>query len=472
MPNFYDIFYALGLGVSAPYWLIKPSARRKVFAAFRNRRGHILARTSTRPAIMIHAVSVGEMNSTRTLVNTLRGMLPELEYIISATTDTGFARGQELYAPYNDVTVVRYPLDFSGAIGRTLDAVRPELVVLMELEAWPNFLKHCAEREIPVVLANARLTTSSFRNYRRIRPIARAMFRRIAVICAQDATIGERFLALGVPPHRIIVTGTMKFDSARIGNAPDGAAWLARSVGLAPSIERIWVCGSTGPGEEEIILRVYRKLLARFTRLRLAIVPRHPQRFDEVADLIEDARFRCVRRSNPQLPPGDSPIPPVVLGDTMGELRNFYGIGDVVFVGRSLLDLGPRQRGSDMIEAAALARPVIVGPWTDNFADAMVRFRAADAVSVVNDEAALENAVAAMLSAPAEARAIGLRAQAVVLSEQGATLRHARVIAQILSARRGEGGILPPGAAAGPVLTSAAGPRVTIESIEPISGGS
>jgi len=218
-------------------------------------------------------------------------------------------------------------------------------------------------------------------------------------------------------------------------------------LGLKPGIEPIWVCGSTGPGEEAIVLRAYRRLLARFPRLRLVIVPRHPERFDEVDQLIMDSKFFSVRLSLIQTepPPVDPPIPPVILVDAMGVLRDFYSIADVVFVGRSLVDLGPRQHGSDMIEPAALGKPVIVGPFTGNFAEVMSAFRAGDAILEAQNEESLEQGIAVMLSTPAEAIALGKRASAIVTAEQGATLRHARLIAQIVSVKREEATATPQG---------------------------
>lgn len=440
MWNLYDIAYAAGLAIAAPVWLLKPSARRKVKAAFAQRMGEVAPRAGDDPAILIHAVSVGEMNATRTLIQSLRAMRPGLRFIVSVTTDTGFTRGQELYGPADDVTVIRYPLDFSSAINRVLNAIRPEVVVLMELEVWPNFIKRCTDRGIPVMVANARLTPSSYRNYRLGDLFLRPTFNRLAIICAQDMTYAERFLKLGVAPHRVVVTGTMKFDNASLAPPSALAAENARKLGLNTREEIIWVCGSTGPGEEEIILRVYRRLLARFARMRLVIVPRHPPRFDEVSQIIAANRFQCLRYNGGGREYVDfsAVIPPVVLVDAMGVLRDFYSIAHLVFVGRTLVDLGPRQHGSDMIEPAALGRPVIVGPFTANFAEAMRKFKEADAMLEVRSEAELEQAAAVLLSTPAEAAAMGRRAAETVVRERGATARHAAIILQILAAKRGE----------------------------------
>ena len=434
MLNGYDIAYGLGLGLSAPYWLLKGSARRKVRKALAERMGQIEPRRDTStPAVMIHAVSLGEMNATRAMVNKLREALPGLQFVISTTTETGFNRGRELYGSAADCRVIHYPLDFTPAVTRALDAVKPSVVVLMELEVWPNFLHHCDERNIPVILVNGRLTGSSFRNYKLAGPITAAMFRRLALLCAQDQTYADRFIALGARPERVRVTGTMKFDNAQIAAAIDGADEVAPSVSLRPGEEKIWVCGSTGPGEEAFVLSVYEDLLEKHPTLRLVIVPRHPQRFEEVKTKVLEFGFPLVRRSNPESEISNSKsVRPVVLGDTMGELRRFYSVADLVFVGRSLVDLGPRQHGSDMIEPAALAKPVVVGPYTGNFAEVMNAFRGANAMVQIRSEDDLFDAVDRLLCDADEAKAIGRRAQDVVRREQGATQRHVELILEHL----------------------------------------
>ena len=432
MLNCYDIAYSLGLGLSSPFWLVRRTACRKVLQAFRERMGHVEPRNPSHWAVMIHAVSLGEMNATRAMIDLLRASDPQLQFIVSTTTDTGFTQGEKLYGKAADVTLIKYPLDFTGSVSRVLDRLKPALVVLMELEVWPNFLHQCETRNIPVIVANGRMSDSSYRNYKWIKPIVATMFRRLARICAQDEEYARRFVDLGAPAENVLVTGTMKFDNAQLADRITGDVELAEAVGLYPGVETIWVCGSTGPGEEELLLRVYRELLAKYARLRLVIVPRKPERFGEVAGLIESMKFRLVRRSLNNPPPPGGILPPVVLGDTMGELRKFYSLADLVFVGRTLVDLGSKQHGSDMIEPAAIGRPVIVGPFTGNFTDAMRKFRQQEAVLIVQNERQLREAMLALLSSPAKATEMGMRAQAVVRREQGATERHVKVILEAL----------------------------------------
>lgn len=424
MINLYDIAYALGVGVSAPYWLARSKTRQKVLRALNQRMGReIERRTLPSPAVLIHAVSLGEINATSALVKLLRQARPDLDIIVSTTTDTGYDRGLQLYRSVRNVMLIRFPLDFTSALKRMLDRLRPIVIVLMELEIWPNLLLQCQRQHIPVVLVNGRMTEPAFKKYRLLKPVTAAMFRRIAAICAQDETYAQRFRQLGAPVDRLSITGTMKFDTAQLAERVEGDTQLAQELGLDK--EPLWVCGSTGPGEESIILDVYRALGKQFPALRLAIVPRHPQRFDEVAALIAQAGLALLRRSTPR-PSADNR--PVILGDTMGELRKFYSLAGVVFVGRSLVDLGPRQHGSDMIEPAALAKAVVVGPWTHNFAEPMRKFREAAAVAQVSDAASLSKVIESWLRDPLSATATGRRAQDVVRLNQGATARHAEII--------------------------------------------
>lgn len=437
--NLYDLAYAGGLAISAPLWLARGAARRKVLGALRQRMGQVPARTDAAPAILIHAVSLGEMNATRSLVAELETQRPDLRFILTATTETGLARGLQLYGQHPRATVVRYPLDFTQAVSRVLDRLRPDVAALMELEVWPNFLRQCGRRGIPVAVLNGRLTDKSFGNYRMARPLVRGMFRRLSHICAQEETYARRFIELGAAAENVEVAGTMKFDTAPAGERVEGDEQLAAAVGLRPGVAPIWVCGSTGPGEEQIVLDAYAKLLPQFPALRLVISPRKPERFDETANLIASRGYKVLRKSQaPQPDASDTDAQAVVLGDTMGELRKFYSLADVVFVGRTLVDLGPRQHGSDMIEPAALGKPVVVGPFTGNFAEPMRCFRAAGAMVEIQHPAQLAQAIGNFLAHPDHARKMGQTARQVVQSQRGATQRHVKVLLSLLErSRRG-----------------------------------
>jgi 3-deoxy-D-manno-octulosonic-acid transferase len=414
-------------------WATKWYARRhpdKYGDGWPQRFGQLPPRRDDRPSVWIHAVSVGEVNATRTLVAEIERSLPDLALVITATTRTGYDTARRIYP---DREVCFYPLDFPAAVRRTFDRLRPAIIVLMELEVWPNLLAEAGRRGVPVCIANGRMTEErSMKRFRKpvIRSIARWMFSQLTWIAAQDEDYAARFRALGAPPERVHVVGSLKYDTAPIGDGVDGDHALAEAMGI--HVERpLWVAGSTGPDEETVLLDVYKRLLARHARLQLVVVPRKPERFDEVAALIEQRGFACVRRT--RRPDGraaarirdDDPSPRVFLGDTMGELRKFYSLADVVFVGRTLVPLG----GSDMLEVAGLSKPIVVGPHTENFSEAMARLSAAGGVAEVRDGWELESQLDRWLGDPVATAAIGRKARDVVIENRGATQRTAVLIA-------------------------------------------
>ena len=429
MLNAYDIAYYAGLGATWPLWATRRKSREKVRDAFKTRQGNVKPRKGNGVAVLVHAVSVGELNAARALIDELQSRRGGLHVIVTTTTVAGDVLARERYAGRDDVTVLRFPLDLSPAIDRLLDATRPALVVLMELEVWPNFMRHCDDRKIPVAVANGRVTKPSFKKYRLLGPVGRAMFGRLAACVVQDETYAERFGAMGVPRKRIAVAGTMKFDSAAVGDTVDGAADLARDVGLDGDAP-LWVAGSTGPGEEAIVLDAYEQLLVTRPALRLAIVPRKPERFDEVGELIAARGFAVASRTKVRDKSRGSQS--VVLVDTIGELRKVYALASVVFVGRTLVDLGAKQHGSDMIEPCALGKPTIVGPFTGNFEEPMRAFRAASAIVTIDDAAGLATQVERLLDDRDAATRIGASARRVVIAGRGALSRHMEVLMPLL----------------------------------------
>jgi len=414
---------------------------------------------NTAGRIWIHAVSLGEINATPKLVEALRQRLPHHDIVFSTTTDTGFARAVQLYGAEK---VFRFPLDFSVVISRVLNRVAPTLIVLVELEVWYNLVRMATHRGISVAVVNGRLTQRSARRLSWLGRPVRSMFSDLAWVGAQDETIAARFRQLGVRPDRIVVTSSLKWDTALITDRVEGAEELALALGI-DGAQPLWVCGSTGPGEEAIILEAYRKLLrnaktpkrqnaetvgraspaeiakspsCQITKSKidnrqstipplLSLVPRKPERFDEVAELIERCGFRCVRRS--QRPDGipsashretDSPTEPVVvLGDTMGELRKFYCLADVVFVGRSLVPMG----GSDPMEVAALGKPILVGPHMENFHEPVEALKEAGAIRFVRTADDVASSVAELCTDRSTAQSLGILARDVVRGRQGAT---------------------------------------------------
>lgn len=415
-----DLAYLLALLVGWPLLVYRRLTRGPSPTTLRERLGGVPSRPVAASCVWIHAVSLGEVNATRTIVAELRRRAPEVAIVISSTTRTGLAQARKLYP---NLVTFRYPLDLSPIVRRVLSRIRPSVIVLMELEVWPNMIALAARRGIPIMIANGRVTEDrSMRRFRwpLLRAVARAMFRRVAWVGAQDATYASRFAELGVPPDHIEVVGSVKYDGADLGDHVAGQDELARDMGLDPG-RPLLVCGSTGPGEEEIVLDAYQRAIETHPTLQLAIIPRKPERFDEVAQLIVRRGFTCFRRSTsaPVVPPGVAEPRPVALGDTMGELRKFYALATVVFVGRSLVPMG----GSDVMEAAGLARPVLVGPHTENFAEAVALLEQTGACRRVQGVNDLLGAIGDLLRHPERAAAMGRAGRAAIASRRGATAR-------------------------------------------------
>ena len=421
-----DAVYLLGLVVISPKWLYRMIRHGRYRRDIRQRLGGGSARYGLQPTIWLHAVSLGEINAARALVAQLHSQLPDYRVVISSTTDTGTDAAYRHFAP--DHMIIRWPLDFSFAVRRALDRIRPALVVLMEGDVWPNFLAACNERGVPVVVVNARISADKgYPRYKRLgRLTRRFLLEPLTAVGAQDEVYARRFRELGMDPARLHVTGMMKFETALVADRVDGQDELAMALGLAGD-RRLIVAGGTGPGEENMMLDIWSALKADHADVRLAVVPRKPERFDEVARLIAAAGHDLVRRSEhgdggPAAAEGDA----VVLGDTMGELRKFYGLATCVFVGRSLVPMG----GSDMIESAALGKATSFGPHTFNFpqADALTRHGCVR----VADAAALRRQLDVWLKDPAAAADAGRRAQEYVRSQQGATKRNVAMICDVL----------------------------------------
>ena len=420
-----DLVYLLAVCLGWPLLLYRRWKRGPGSIALRQRLGNVPSRRVSAHCVWLHGVSLGEINATRTIVAQLRRETPETVIVVSSTTQTGLDRARALYPQH---LVFRFPLDFSLIVRRVLRRIRPSVIVLMELEAWPNLIHIARSKGIPVLIANGRVTHE--RTMRRlrwpvVRWVARWMFGKIRWVGAQDETYVARFQELGVPGDRIEVTGSLKYDAAEVTDRIEGQEELAEAMGIDAS-RPVWVCGSTGPGEEEIILDAYEAILRQVSDLQLAIVPRKPERFDEVASLIVRRGYACIRRSGrPTLTrPGAPDARSVCLGDTTGELRKFYALATVTFVGRSLVPLG----GSDVMEVAALAKPVIVGPHTENFSEAAELLVAAGAAQRVRSMTELAGAVERLLRDRDACEQMGRRGRAAILARRGAT---ARTVARI-----------------------------------------
>lgn len=389
--------------------------------------GDVPLRSVDRHRVWLHAVSVGEVNLLTELVEKFQRRHPEWDVVVSTTTDAGYDLACRRFGQQR---VFFCPLDFSWAVRRALRRVRPQLLVLAELEVWPNLIRAAKDQAVPVAVINGRLSESSHRGYRRLRRWLRPTFARLDLVACQDSTYAARFLDCGVPATHVVVTGSVKYDGAAAARDSTDVLQCIELAGIEPW-QRVWVAGSTQAGEERTMLDVY-QVLSRFSpELRLIVVPRHPERFDEVQRLIESKGMVCRRRS--QLPDhatnawqNDS----VLLIDSVGELKHWWGTAQIAFVGGSLGNRG----GQNMLEPAGYGAAICFGPNTRNFHDIVARLLAAEGAVVVHDNVQLADFVARCLNDPMAADQLGSAARQVVLAHRGATERTLRALAGLMPA--------------------------------------
>jgi len=416
----YDVLYAGLLTAMAPSFLYK-IARGKYRAGWKHKLGFVPERVPGR-RIWIHAVSVGEAVAADILAGGIRAELPGHEIVVSTTTPTGQSVAR---ARFGEDKVFYFPLDLSGPVTRAFARTRPELLVLMELEVWPNLVAAAAHRDVPVVVANGRISDRAFARYRRVARILRPSFRRLAAVGAQNEDNAGKFIALGTPRERVVVTGTLKYDG--VATEPDDASrsWARRELRLADG-EHLLLGGSTHRTEELALARAWRRSGTGET-WRLAIAPRHPERVPEVESELAADGFTTARRS--RLAEAEAAPGAVALVDTVGELGRLYHAADLVFVGGSLIPHG----GQNPIEPAGLGKAVVFGPHMFNFDDSVRDLLEADGARRVGSAEALVGVITE-LARDSRARGIlGANARAVVLSRKGAAARTVRIVRNVLA---------------------------------------
>ena len=448
----FNLIYVLLVVIFSPWLLWRAIRQGKYRTGYREKLLGLVPRRATedrRPCVWFHAVSVGEVNLLAPLLRRIAQERPEWECVLSSTTPTGLALARKKYP---DITSFYAPLDFSWAVHRAVARVRPTLLVLVELELWPNLIQAARSAGVKVALINGRLSQRSYSGYRWIRPWIGRLLRQVDLVAVQNAEYAERFLALGARPESVVITGSMKFDGVQTDRSNPATQRLAQLAGFHPQ-DVIFLAGSTQAPEEALALETFRQLADRWPRLRLVLVPRHPERFDEVARLLDQSGLCWVRRteldqytsettptSHTNSPaescgawqtkdrPGRNSACPtdrklqqarILLVDTVGELGAWWGTAQVAFVGGSL----GRRGGQNMLEPAAYGAAVCFGPNTQNFRDIVGMLLVRQAAVVVQNGQELTAFVRRCLEEPAWAAQLGQRAQALVLEQQGATQR-------------------------------------------------
>ena len=377
---------------------------------------------SSKETIWLHAVSVGETLAAVPLVKALQEKYPERRLLITCMTPTGSER---ITAAFGDSVDHSYaPYDTPDAVARFLKRVQPKMLIIMETELWPNTVAACYKRQIPVILANGRLSEKSARGYARVSKLSGPMVAQLSAVAAQHGDDGGRFTALGLPAEKLHITGNIKFDlelNAQIRLSAEALRQQWDGTNQRP----ILLAASTHRGEDEIILQAFSLIKQSVNNALLVLVPRHPERFNQVGDLCLNAGYSLARRSNND----STDNADILLGDTMGELMTFFGACDIAFIGGSLVANG----GHNMIEPAAWGKPTLSGLSVFNFAEVSRLLAEAGGLSLVEDAAALAESVIELMKNPEQAQQMGLSAQQVAEANRGALERLLAVIDNSLS---------------------------------------
>lgn len=417
----YSILYALALLISSPYWLVGMLRAGKYRAGFSERFGFVPLRLKlpreNQESIWVHAVSVGEVLAVSGLIAALKTEIPEARVFVSTTTLAGQKLAWDQFGPKS---VFYMPLDLPFAIHAFLKETRPKMLVLAETEFWPNMLRMAKKRGARIAVVNARISDRSLPGYRRFRSLLSKVLKNVDLFLAQTEADRQRLIAIGAIPERVRVGGNLKFD---IKTPAESTLSRALRHVLAAD-QRVLVFGSTVEGEEPLLIPCFKAVLREFTSTLIVLAPRHPERFDAVAELLRSAGLSFWRRSAWN----SSPIARgVLLLDTIGELASVYSLADLAFVGGSLAPHG----GHNILEPAQFAKPIVIGPHYENFREIVRVFLAQGAVRVATPEQ-LTDCVLQLLRSPEEATQLGSRAKAVVESGRGSTQHALEALCELL----------------------------------------
>ena len=405
----YNLLTYLLLIPFALYWLIKGIGNRSYLDRLSQRFGFGFPRLDR--CIWVHAVSVGEVQAAVPLVKALIERFPDQKLVITTVTPTGAARVAALFG--NKVEHCYIPFEFPNAIRSFFNSIRPRAAMIMETEIWPNLYRGCGVRSIPLILVSARISPKSVPGYRRLLPLIKDTLSHGIIIAAQSQADADRFINLGANPSRTWVTGNIKFDVALDPDVSHQGSLLRDAL----FAERpVWVAASTHDGEEQQVLEAHRTLLERYPNLLLVLIPRHPERFSGVRELIKSRAFNVVARTDEQ--PLNSSTE-VFLVDTMGEVPLFFAASDIAFVGGSLVPIG----GHNLLEPAALGVPIVTGPHLFNALEISEEFIALGACQVVTNPHEFAQAISHLIDSPDDARRMGNKGLSLLEQNRGSLQR-------------------------------------------------
>ena len=420
--HLYSVFFYLLMPLILLRLLFRGMAAPNYRKRWLQRFGFFTPPELNKDTIWLHAVSVGETLAAVPLVKALQTKYPDHRLLITCMTPTGSER---ITAAFGDSVDHSYaPYDTSDAVARFLRRVQPKMLIIMETELWPNTVAGCYKRQIPVILANGRLSEKSARGYGRVPGLSAPMLGQLTAVAAQHGDDGARFTELGLSAKNLYITGNIKFDLDLSAEVRQSAEAL-RQQWSGTTQRPILLAASTHRGEDEIILQAFGLIKQSVDNLLLVLVPRHPERFNQVGDLCREAGYSLARRSsNDSVEQAD-----ILLGDSMGELMTFFGACDIAFVGGSLVTNG----GHNMIEPAAWGKPTLSGLSVFNFAEVSRLLAEAGGLSLVEDAAALADATIELIENPEQAQQMGQQAQRVAEANRGALKRLLTVIDNSLS---------------------------------------
>ncbi len=422
----YDLILTLATLVLLPYYLLRGLRRGKVRHGLRERLGYFapgrLAPLAGRPVIWVHAVSVGETRAAVPLIKALKSRYPDHAILLSNVTETGHGVARGL----RDVDLcLFFPFDLSWVVRRVLATVQPQLAIIVETEIWPNFVRQCRLRGVPVLLVNGRISDRSFPRYRKVRWLLQPVLQHFSGFCMQSDLDAQRIIAMGAPAERVEVTRNLKFDMQAKTPEPEELDGLREDFQLTGG-HPVWVAGSTHAGEEEAVALAYAELLAAGQDLVLVLVPRHPERCRTVAEMLRGRGLTVILRS--RIGERKEPLRPgeVLLVDTIGEMMTFYALADVVFVGGSLVNIG----GHNILEASLLKKPVVFGPYMHNFKEISRLLGEADGGLCLSSETELAPTLGRLLQDGELRRRMGEGGYGLLAGNAGATEHTLRVIAR------------------------------------------
>ena len=426
LPYLLNLLYLLALLAASPWLLFQAATKGKYRAGLAARLlGRVPHRTGTQSCVWLHAVSVGEVNLLDPLLAELGNRFPDCEFVVSTTTKTGYALACR---KYSEKRVFYAPLDFTWAVNAAMRRVRPKLLILVELELWPNLIRAARRAGAAVAIVNGRLSERSFRGYQRLGRWIVPIIQQVDLIAVQSREYADRFCELGASDAGVYVTGSIKFDGAQSDRDNLLTRQLTALAGFQ-SEDIVFLAGSTQEPEEALCLQTYCTLSQQYPSLRLVLVPRHPERFEAVARLLDQSGLKWQRRTLLQHGLPSTEQPRILLVDSIGELAGWWGATHVAFVGGSLGTRG----GQNMIEPAAYGAAVCFGPNTGNFKEIVAALLRAEAAAVVHQVSELTAFVQQALEDPARAAALGQRAAAIVKAHQGAASRTVHLLEPFLA---------------------------------------